>query len=231
MAKTASVVICLMALAPSTAAAAGPLPNPQSLVGDATSAVMGATTPEAIRSTAQDTTSNVHAVVGESTGAVGRAAAVPERVRAVVDSARAASPAAATAPSSDSGWAIQPESRNAVGRAAGAISGTAETIGARIAASSAAPPTFFAALPTAAELRPQAAASSAPVESGGEGHDDPDGPGGVTGGISGPLGFVLIAAVLAGIFLMAPRFIGSPRHMTSWRPRSAALVLPIEWPD
>jgi hypothetical protein len=124
-----------------------------------------------------------------------------------------------------------------VGRAADAISGTAEfdalanvAGGDTAALGDVTRRLLSAGLPTP-QARPASAASSASAKSGGSDPDTHGGPGGSTGGISGPLGFVLIAAVLAGIFLMAPRLIGRPLHMTSWRPRSAALALPIAWPD
>jgi hypothetical protein len=248
MAKTASALICSLALLPATATAAEPLPSAQGLVTSPTAAVeatVSQTTatveaaPKRVTSAAESATSTVRTTVETATTRLRGTVTAVEDAAPV---AQAATPVVRTVAAPTSGATQPTEVRwpagaNAVGRAAGAISGRADQVGLAsvdggetAARRDVTSPLLLAGLPTP-EARPLAAASSTPARSGGDGPDTPGGPGGGTGGISGPLGFVLIAAVLAGIFLMAPRFIGRPLHMTSWRPRSAALALPIEWPD
>jgi hypothetical protein len=84
---------------------------------------------------------------------------------------------------------------------------------------------------SAASSTPTAHASSTSSNGGQDDDPGPGGPGATTGGVSGPLGFVLIAAVLAFVFGFAPRIISTPLRMSEAGGHDVALALPLERPD
>ena len=190
------------------------------------------------RTTVDTTVSNVQGIVADATAQT-PVAPVVERVREPVAAAPAAvddtvPPAAEAqrpaAPQPRHGGST-PDPGGAIGAPGSVLSGAA--VNAHSAALTAAEKSTFAHV---AEAPHSHAVSSAPARSGGQdaGHEDgpvPGGPGATTGGLSGPVGFVLIAAVLAAIVALAPRMISTPLRMSPSQGRPAALLLPIEWPD
>lgn len=231
------MIVLAVLTQPSSAATTQPLVDLRATVSQTTAAVPAAR--QALRANVETAVEDVRNTV-RSTPVLEPVVGAIERVREPVTSARrelGGAALAAVLPSTDG----PPQApgrggrRDGSGDSIGDADSAAQRLGQPTTANGSRPalalPGAAVATSDAAPRRPAGAASSTSSNGGQDDDPDPGGPGATTGGVSGPLGFVLIAAVLAFLFGFAPRIISTPLRMSKASGRETALALPLERPD